>query len=185
MPAAVQLSFQFHFPVRYVGQAVLPDIQAPHAFRPVEFMGRKRQKVNPGGIYVDGEFAHGLGGISHKQGTRFVGQPGHVGNGLNHAGFVVDPHHGHQQRIGPEGSAEVGQIDQARARYVVGPHGQVRYGESPRFEVPAHVEHGFVFGLHRDDVPLLGPIPFGYSFDSQVNGLSGTRRKYQFVRVAR
>ncbi len=68
-----------------------------NSFRTFEFVTREGERINAKRGDVDGNMAHGLHGVSVKEGATFVGQGGKSRNILQSSDFVVavhDAHHG-------------------------------------------------------------------------------------------
>ena len=108
-----------------------------------------------------------------------MGKLGNLLNGLNNARFVVSQHDRHQQRIRPDGCA-----DRIQCQHSGSVDGQVRDVKAARFQVAAHVQHGFMFGLYRNDMLAAMAIGFSNAFDGQIDSLGSPRREDKLVWIA-
>ena len=97
---------------------------------------------------------------------------------LNHADFVVCPHHRYQNGVGADGGFEGFQVNQA-----VGLHIEIGYFKAFSLELAHGVEHGFVLGFGRDQVLALALVEMRRAFDGEVVRLGGTAGEHDFFAV--
>ena len=98
---------------------------------------------------------------------------------LNHANFIVDEHDRGQNGVGAQRRFKCRQIQQT-----IGLHIQISNFKTLALERTHGIEHGLVFGFHRNQVLALGFIKSGGALDRQVIALGGTTGPNDFTRVS-
>ena len=97
----------------------------------------------------------------------FLGYASQFRHGKNHACFVVGVHHGDQQRIGPQGSDELTEVQIAvlvdRKKSDIDP---------TSLKILAHFQHGWMFHRGRDDVTPIR-ISSDHALNRRVVALAG------------
>ncbi len=76
-----------------------PHHQGADPLGAVEFVGGEGEQGDAPGVELDGDFAHGLGGVAEKGDVVALGDRG---DGINGADFVVGGHGG--QQVGAAGA---------------------------------------------------------------------------------
>ena len=98
-----------------------------------------------------------------KNDALFTAQRTNRWNILNDTNFVVDEHDADHDGVRPDRSFQSFQIKQT-----VRLHVQVSHVKPLAFQLAAGIQHGFVFGLHRDDVLALAFVEMGCAFQGQI-----------------
>ena len=155
-----------------------PDVERAHALRSVHLVGRQRGDVDVQFVHVEGQFPGSLDRVGMEEDAAFPRDRADLLDGLHHADLVVDHHHADQNGLVGDGLPKLLEIDQA-----VPPHRQIGRVASLLLEVLAGVEHGLVFGDHRDDVITLLPVHLGDALDGEVVRLGGAAREDDLLRA--
>ena len=77
----------------------LADVQRTDALGPVQFVRRKRKKINGESIHIQWDLPHGLHGIRVEQCTVRPGELRQFGDRLERADHIIGCHHRDQARI--------------------------------------------------------------------------------------
>ena len=126
-------------------------------------MAGEAQHVGVPGAYVNRQFAECLCGVHVQPRAGAVYPRGDVGNGLHHAGFVIDRHDAHQCRRVMERGVKCGEVKQA-----VAANGQDAHFGARFCQRSGGVKHGFVFGLDGDEVRALDAVVAECAFEREV-----------------
>ena len=104
------------------------------------------------GLHVDGHVARGLHGVAVEGDLLLPAEGADLRDGLDGADLVVGEHDGHQGGILPDGGFQV-----RKPHHPVLVHVQQRHLEALFFQLRQGVQHGVVFKLGGDQVPLALP----------------------------
>ena len=111
-------------------------------------MAAEAEQVDAERRRLQGDVAHGLGGIAVETDASLAAEGADGRQRLQHTDLVVGGHHAHQQRVGPQGRFQHRRLQQA-----IGPHRQHGERKAMPFEVPQWIEHRAVFRGHGDQMP--------------------------------
>ena len=117
-------------------------------------------------VYWD--FAYCLHCVGVEQDAALAAELANLGDGLQHADFVVGEHDRDQDDLVVERALQVFEADEA-----VFAHGQVGNAVSLFLQMLAAIEHRLVLCHAGDDVITFVPVRLGRPFDGQVIALGG------------
>ena len=130
-------------------------VKSANAFGGVQFVARKRKKIEAALVHVDGNFPRGLHGISMEIDIGFFGDATDFFEGLNRAELVVSVHDGDEHGFLANRAVQILEIDQA-----VLVHVKISNIHALLFQSLASVKNGFVLDKRGDHV---GTAAWGHS----------------------
>ncbi len=137
------------------------------------------QKINLDRLQINLYFASRLRSVNVKDDAFAARDFADFFNRLDHANFVVHPHHRHDNRVGTQRGLEHLHVDQAVVFHV-----KVRDLEALTLQLAHGVERGFVLGLYRDEVLAFFFVELRGTFECEVDRLRCAAGPDDLFRVA-
>ena len=156
-----------------------PDVERADALRTVGLVRRERHQVDLELRQVERDLAGRLRCVDVEDDAARAADLADRREILDHADFVVDRHHRHQDRVGPQRRRQRIRIDEPVRQHV-----EIRRLETLALELAHRVERGLVLGLHRDDVLALVLVEMRGALQREVDRFRRSRRPDDFLRVA-
>lgn len=141
-------------------------------------MGTQCQQIDPVGLDIHGDLAHGLRRVRHQSDIVLFGNGRNLANGLDRARFIIGIHHRNEDRMFANGVFQIGKVYQP-----VGTDWQVGHFSAHFFNMPACVEHRFVFGDDGNDMFFFAFVAFENAFNGQVGSFRSAGGEYDLLRV--
>ena len=154
------------------------DVERADALRTVDLVAGKAHQVNAETVNVEIHLAGGLRGVAVEEDLVFVADLADRFEVLNDADFIVDGHHGNEDRVRTDSGAQGVHVNET-----VFLHIEVGHFEAFAFEMTHGVKNRLVFGLHRDEVLALFAIEVRSALDGKVVAFRRTRRPDDFAGI--
>ena len=131
----------------------LADVDGADPLGSVELVPRKGEKVDVHRVDVDGDLASGLNGVGMENRPLRFRDGANLGNGLDGAGLIIPVHHADDNRIVPNGLADIFRVDHPRPT-----DGDVRNFDALRFQVFTGFQNSGMLNGRCHDVPTFGLV---------------------------
>lgn len=113
-------------------------------------MAGEREVIDGRLAHIDGDFSDGLHGVAVEKDAPCAAELGDLGNGEEHAGFVIRPHERDASGVRRDGIFRVGERKQA-----VAIDGQIGDTEAHLFPATTKAKHRRVLDGARDNAPFV------------------------------
>ena len=160
-----------------------PNVERANPFRTVKLVERNREQIDIRLVHVDGELAHGLGGVGVQPGPSLAATSTDFRDGLNHPDLIVGPHDRDEE--GPLVNRPGNLVGIHPPAPV---HPQSRHPHPLGLEKITGIEDRLVLGGNSHDVIALGSSAPGESArradgadQGQVVALGGATGKHDVV----
>ena len=169
--AAVHLRLEPH-------PRVMAHVQRADALRPVGLVRGERHQIDRLPLEIDRDLAGRLRRVDVEDDAAFAADRAERADILNDADLVVDQHHRRDNGVGTDRRFELLDVEQP-----VGPRREKGHLEAVTLELVHGVEHRFVLGLQRDQMPAPGLAGKRRALDRKVVGFGRTRSPDDLARI--
>src|SRR5450830_67673 len=160
MTAAVNLRLDAH-------TRLAANIQRADALGTISLVRRKAHQIDFPVFQIDLDLTGCLSRVAMKNNALGTAEFADLGDGLNHADFIVDQHDRNQNGVGAHRRSDLLNCDQTVVLRL-----QIGGVETLTLQFTHGIQHSLVLGLDRDDVLALGLVELRSPLDGQVVAFS-------------